>query len=164
MTVTNVQQDLAGLTMTLTAEFAAPIERVWEMWANPRLLERWWGPPTYPATVEEHELVPGGVVRYFMTSPEGEQFHGWWKVTACEAPRRLEFEDGFGHSPSDPASGMPITATRVTIGEGDGGATRMTIHATFPSADAMERLIAMGMEDGIRAAVGQIDDLIANLV
>ena len=40
----------AELTLTITAEFNAPVTRVWELWENPRLLERWWGPPTYPAT------------------------------------------------------------------------------------------------------------------
>ena len=51
MTVTNVHKDPEALTMTITAEFDAPVERVWQLWADPRQLERWWGPPTYPATV-----------------------------------------------------------------------------------------------------------------
>ena len=49
-----------------------PIARVWALWADPRKLERWWGPPTFPATVLEHDLRPGGKVSYYMTSPEGE--------------------------------------------------------------------------------------------
>ena len=54
MTVTAVRKDPAALTMTLTAEFDASPERVWELWADPRQLERWWGPPTYPATFTAH--------------------------------------------------------------------------------------------------------------
>ena len=50
MTVTAVRKDPDTLTMTLDAEFEAPPERVWQLWADPRQLERWWGPPTYPAT------------------------------------------------------------------------------------------------------------------
>ena len=50
MTVTAVRKDPDALTMTLTAEFEASPERVWDLWADPRQLERWWGPPTYPAT------------------------------------------------------------------------------------------------------------------
>ena len=45
MTVTAVRKDPETLTMTLTAEFDATPERVWELWADPRKLERWWGPP-----------------------------------------------------------------------------------------------------------------------
>ena len=60
MTVTNVHKDPDARTMTITAEFDAPVERVWQMWADPRQLERWWGPPTYPATFVDHDLSPGG--------------------------------------------------------------------------------------------------------
>ena len=47
MTVTAVRKDAEALTLTLDAEFEAPAERVWQLWADPRQLERWWGPPTY---------------------------------------------------------------------------------------------------------------------
>ena len=72
MTVTAIRKDPAALTMTLTAEFDASPTRVWELWADPRQLERWWGPPTYPATVTAHDLAPGGRVEYHMTGPGGD--------------------------------------------------------------------------------------------
>jgi uncharacterized protein YndB with AHSA1/START domain len=58
MTITSVQKDTEALSMTLAAEFDAPTERVWQLWDDPRELERWWGPPTYPATVTSHDLPP----------------------------------------------------------------------------------------------------------
>ena len=58
MTVTAVHKDADALTMTLTAEFDAPPERVWDLWADPRQLERWWGPPGWPATFTSHDLAP----------------------------------------------------------------------------------------------------------
>jgi uncharacterized protein YndB with AHSA1/START domain len=78
VTVTNVDKDLDARTLTITAEFDAPLERVWELWADPHKLERWWGPPMAPSTFERHELQPGGTVTYFMTSSEGERFYGVW--------------------------------------------------------------------------------------
>src|SRR5437588_10188229 len=72
MTVVGVQKDFDSLSLLLIAEFDAPIGRVWQLWADPRQLERWWGPPTHPATVEKHELATGGAVAYYMTGPEGE--------------------------------------------------------------------------------------------
>jgi len=64
MTVTSVHKDPEARTMTLTAEFAATAAGAWRLWADPRRLERWWGPPTHPATVVEHDLRPGGKVSY----------------------------------------------------------------------------------------------------
>ena len=37
----------------------------------------------------------------------------------------------------------------------------MSIESEFPTVEAMEQLAAMGMEDGLRQAVGQIDALLA---
>ncbi len=56
MTVTAVRKDPQRLTLTVEAEFDASVERIWQLWADPRKLERWWGPPTYPATFTKHDL------------------------------------------------------------------------------------------------------------
>jgi uncharacterized protein YndB with AHSA1/START domain len=164
MSVTSVHMDPATMTMIITAEFDAPIGRVWQLWANPRQLERWWGPPTYPATVVDHDLTPGGRVNYFMTGPEGDQPRGWWRVLAVDAPHRLDFEDGFADDAGDPDPQMPTMTIRVALDEQPGGSTRMAIETTFPSKEAMDQMISMGMEDGMTAAVGQIDELLQNEV
>jgi uncharacterized protein YndB with AHSA1/START domain len=160
MPVTAVHKDPVALTMTVSSEWDAPIARVWQLWADPRQLERWWGPPTYPATVVDHELRPGGKVSYFMTSPEGERYPGWWKVLAAEAPLRLEFEDGFADADGNVNEQMPTTRTVVTFTELPGNRTRMLMEARFPSSQAMEQLISMGMEEGLAAAMGQIDAIL----
>ena len=76
MPVTDVQQDLDNLTLTITADFAAPVTRIWQVYEDPRQLEKVWGPPTYPATVVDHDLTPGSRTTYFMTGPDGEKFAG----------------------------------------------------------------------------------------
>jgi len=161
MSVTGVEKDLDNLTLTLTATFDAPVEQVWDVWADPRKLERWWGPPTYPATVVDHELVSEGQVAYFMTGPEGDKHRGWWRVLSVEAPHRLEFEDGFSDDAGTPSPDMPTMTVRVTLSDLDGAGTTMTIQTTFPSVEAMQQLLEMGVEQGLTLAVGQIDGLLA---
>ena len=161
MSVTNVSKDLDKLTMTVTAEYDVTAERAWELWNDPRQLERWWGPPTYPATVLEHNLKPGAVVTYYMTGPEGEQLHGWWEVLHVEAPRVLELRDGFGDDPASAPDDMPTMVMRVDIADRAGGGVVMTMVTTFPSVEAIEQLLAMGMEEGLTAAMGQIDAILA---
>lgn len=160
MTVTNVHKDPQAMTMTITAEFDAPIERVWQMWENPRQLEQWWGPPTYPATFVDHNFTPGGTVSYFMTGPEGDQPRGWWRVIGIDAPRRLDFEDGFADGAGNPNPEMPTTKTRVELTVQPDAGTRMVIATTFSSLESMKQMVAMGMEEGMTLAVGQIDDLL----
>ena len=161
MTVTALDKDPASLSITITAEFAAVPARVWELWADPRQLERWWGPPGYPATFVTHEMRPGATSKYFMTTPEGERYWGWWRVTAVEAPRRLEFDDGFGDDNGDPKPDSPVGHDTITIEPAGTNLTRMVMHSQFPSAEAMEMVIAMGFEEGIKEAMGQIDAILA---
>lgn len=160
MPIIGTEHDLDQLTFTITGEFAAPIERVWQVYADPRQLERWWGPPTHPATVTEHSLEPGGRVRYYMTSPEGEKYHGLWEVVAVEPPRLLEFEDAFADADGNPQTDLPTGKGRVELTEsGDG--TRMVSTMTYASREALQQVLDMGMAEGATAAGNQIDALLA---
>jgi uncharacterized protein YndB with AHSA1/START domain len=161
MTVTAVRKDAEALTMTLDAEFHASAERVWRLWADPRQLERWWGPPAYPATVTKHDLRPGGRVEYHLTGPEGDQPRGYWEIVEAEAPHRLVFRDGFANADGTPNPDLPTNEARVTIAEVGDGRTRMSIESIFPDAAAMEQVLARGMAEGLTQAVGQIDAVLA---
>lgn len=161
MTVTAVTKNAEALTMVLTTELDASPERVWQLWADPRQLERWWGPPTYPATFTEHDLAPGSHVAYFMTGPEGDRPHGYWEIVEADAPRSLVFRDGFANEDGSPNPDFPVTTARVRIEAIGGGKTRMSIETLFPSIKAMEQVLAMGMEEGLTQAVGQIDAILA---
>ena len=138
MTVTAVRKDPERLTLTIEAEFDASADRVWQLWADPRQLERWWGPPTYPATVTSHDLRTGGRVEYHMTGPEGDQPRGYWEIIEADAPRRLTFRDGFANADGTPNSDMPLNDAEVTIEPIGGGRTRMSILTRFPDVAAME--------------------------
>jgi uncharacterized protein YndB with AHSA1/START domain len=161
VSVTSVTKDLDNLTLTLVADFDAPIERVWQLWADPRLLERWWGPPTYPATVEQHDLTPGGEVSYYMTGPEGEKHRGWWRITSVNPPTSLEFTDGFADQDGTPIADMPISTVDMQLTEHDGG-TRMELRSTFESREQMEQWLDTGTAEGLQQAVGQMDALLAD--
>jgi uncharacterized protein YndB with AHSA1/START domain len=159
MSVTSVDKDFDNLALTLVADFDAPIVRVWQLWADPRQLERWWGPPSHPATVEEHDLAPGGDVTYFMTGPDGEIHRGWWLVTSVDPPKSLEFTDGFADQDGTPIADMPTTTVQMRLTEHNGG-TRMELRSVFASREQMEQLVDMGMEEGLQQAVGQMDALL----
>lgn len=161
MTVTDITTDRDSLTMVVTSDLAASVERAWQLYADPRQLERWWGPPTYPATVVDHDLTPGGRVSYFMTGPEGDKHHGWWEIVSVDAPHRLELRDGFADDSGTPNPELPVTTMVATFTETDANRSRMVVTSRFPSVEAMEQLLEMGMDEGIREAAGQIDAILA---
>jgi len=160
MSILSSTQDPEALTLTLVAALAAPPARVWQIWSDPRQLERWWGPPTWPATFEEHDMIVGGGSRYYMTGPRGEKARGWWRFLAVDEPRLLEFEDGFADESGEPNPQMPTTRASVELEETAAG-TRMTVTSRFATVEQMEQLVQMGMVEGMTLAMGQIDRLLA---
>jgi uncharacterized protein YndB with AHSA1/START domain len=161
LSIVSVEKDFDGLSLILIAEFDAPIERVWQLWADPRQLERWWGPPTHPATVEKHHLVAGGEVSYFMTGPAGERSRGWWRVTSVSPPTSLEFTDGYATPDGTPVAQSPTTAVRVRFTERRDGGTRMELRFSFESREHMAQLERSGAFEIFPQSVAQMDDVLA---
>ena len=159
MAVITTHKDADNLTLTIIAEFEASPERVWDVWEYARQLERWWGPPTYPATFTRHDFVVGGESRYFMTGPDGDQPHGWWRISAIEKPSRIAFANGLAGDDGEPVPGVEPMPTDVTLELTDEG-TRMTVVTRFIDAEQMEKMASMGMEEGFALAIGQIDALL----
>ena len=161
MPVTDVRQDLDNLTLTITADFAAPVARIWQVYADPRQLEKVWGPPTYPATVVDHDLTPGGRVTYYMTGPEGDKHAGYWLVSTVDEPKGFAFADGFADLDFNPRPELPVSENVFTFAEHDGG-TRATYVSRYASAEALQQVLDMGIVEGARLSIDQIDDLVAS--
>ena len=159
MTVISTLVDPRSLNLTVVAEFAASPEQVWGVWENPRQLERWWGPPTYPATFTRHDFTVGGESRYFMSGPGGDTPHGYWRMLAIDEPKRIEFANGLADDGGEPRPDVEPMAAHVTFESIDGG-TRMTSVSVFVDEAHMKVLIDMGMAEGMTQAVSQIDDLL----
>jgi uncharacterized protein YndB with AHSA1/START domain len=159
MPSTHVEQDTEACTIVMTAHYNASADDVWSLWADPRRLERWWGPPGYPATVVEHELVPGGRVTYFMTGPDGERFPGAWQVQLVDAPAQLIVVDEFIGEDGEVVAGLPQTRLTVDVVSTLEGTT-MILTSTFHSAEAMQQIIDLGAIEGWVAAIAQTDDLL----
>ena len=152
MSVTSVVKDPAARTMTIVAEFDAPVPRVWRLWADPAKLARWWGPPSHPATVTGHAPPPGGRAAYHVPGPAGARRDGWWSVRTVEPPTALTFELG------EPE--IPPVAMRVRLEELAGDRTRMTIEASFGTDGDMRLMLSIGFAEGMAAAAGQIDGVL----
>ncbi|GAA2754503.1 SRPBCC family protein [Amnibacterium kyonggiense] len=160
MPVLDVEKDLDRLTMTVTAQFAAPVERVWRLYAEAEQVQRHWGPPGWPATFLRHDFTPGGGSHYFMAGPDGEQAHGVWRILAVDEPRSFELEDAFADADGNPDERAGWSRMAATLTPTDGG-TRVALVTTFRSTEQLQQMLDMGMEEGLQQAMGQIDGILA---
>ena len=155
MPLTSVTKDAARLTLTVVGDYPVPQQRLWDAFADPRQLERFWGPPAFPATFTHHDFRVGGRAEYFLSLPEGQKWNGSWKFTAVNPISSFEAYDGEDNAEDEnmPA-GMKFAFEATPTG------SRMTIVTRFSSVEAMEQTIP-GMEEGLRAAMPQLDALLA---
>jgi uncharacterized protein YndB with AHSA1/START domain len=70
----------------------APPERVFEAFADPDYLARWWGPAGFTSTFEVFEFRPGGAWRFVMHGPDGTDYPNESVFLEIEAPERVVFE------------------------------------------------------------------------
>lgn len=159
MTVTDVHKDPEALTMTVTAELDATVERAWQLWADPRQFERWWGPPGYRTTAVDHDLRTGGTITFFMTGDEGDRHDSTWDVLAADPPNRLELRDADVDEEGRPNDGNAMTVMVITFNEREGRAV-MAVRTHFDSLEGMEQVLAGGVEEGMRMVLAQMDDVL----
>ncbi len=162
MPVTSITKDPSALTMTIVADFPVPQRRLWDAYADPRQLEKFWGPPTYPATFTRHDLYPGGRSDYTMTGPEGDQHGGYWEFLAVDPIDSFEVVDGFTTPDGEPNKELPTTHTVFGFSTTDSG-SRLTTVTHFNTVEELEQLVAMGIEEGTKQAMSQIDTVLADL-
>ena len=162
MPITSVEKNLDDLTITIVADFAAPLARLWDAYADPRQIERFWGPPTYPATFVRHDVAVGGRSVYRMTGPEGDEHYGCWEWTGVNAPHSFEVVDWFADATGAPNTDLPGTHVTFAFEPTDSG-SRLTTISRFDSLEQLEQLLAMQMLEGTKEAMSQIDAVLADL-
>ena len=162
MPVTAITPDPKTLSLFIDAEYAVPVERLWEAYVDPRQFERFWGPEGWPATFTRHDVAVGGMSRYYMTGPDGTQHHGWFRFLKVEPLRMFEVEDGFAHPDGSVNDALPVMRMTFTF-EPTATGTRFHGVATYASLEAMETVLKMGMAEGIRSAMGQLEAVLADL-
>jgi len=161
MTLKTVDQDIEALTVTIVAEFPVPLWRLWDAYVDPRQLERFWGPPERPATFIRHDVRPGGRSVYYMTGSDGARAGGYWEFLDVQAPQFFEVRDGFTHDDGTPDPDLPTMRVTFDFTELAAG-SRLTTTTYFTSAQELEQLLGMGMLEGTRAAMEQIDGVVTD--
>lgn len=161
MPVIDVIQDLDQFKLTIVAEFAASPERIWDLYADPRQLEKVWGPPSHPSTFVDHSMVVGSRTTYFMTGLEGEKYCGYWLITEVDKPRGFSFNDGFADENFIPNPNLPESKNEYRFEKVSAG-TRATYTGTYASKEGLEMVLSMGVIEGATSAINQIDNFIAH--
>ena len=158
---TSVKSDPQTLTLTVSAELDASAERAWQLWADPRQFERWWGAPGYAAKTTAFDLRQGGKVEYHLSGPDGDTPNNVWNVVEADRPRLLVIRDALVDENDVPLDEGPTSFT-IRFDPIADGKTRMSIESKFPSEHALEMALKMDMDKMLEWNLGQMQLVLAD--
>lgn len=150
MTDTTVDREIV-----VSRLFDAPRELVFAAFTEREHVVNWWVPGG--TTVHEYDGQPGGLWRYSMPGPEGEQYHFKIQFIEIDQPARLVYD--YGEDAKDASE--PVRTT-VTFAE-ENGRTRVTLQLMFATAAAREEAAQYGAAAGAQQALRSLADYLAQL-
>jgi len=147
-------------TVSITKEFAAHLSLVWDAYTQAELLDQWWAPKPMTSRTKAMDFEVGGRRFYAMVSPEGDERWAVQKYTSITPKTNFKFFNAFADK--DENLELPGSDWDLNFSEQD-GKTKVSISIYNESLERMERVIAMGFQQGAEAQLQNLEDLLGKL-
>ena len=125
--------------IVLSRVIAAPRERVFQAWTDPKQIVQWFGPDGFKVESLECDVRTGGCWRFVYTAPDGKRYDNRMVFLRVEAPRLIEIEHG-SDKDEDPARFHVI----VTFDAQSDGKTVLTMRQLHPTKEQRDAGIGFG--------------------
>ena len=147
-------------TVSITKEFDAPRDMVWDAYTKPELLDQWWAPKPFASRTKEMDFKEGGRRFYAMVSPEGAERWVVQKYTSINPKTDFKFFNAFAdeHENLD----LPGSDWDLKFSEQD-GTTTVRISIYNESLERLERMVAMGFKEGSAAQLDNLKELLEQM-
>jgi len=153
MTQSPISQPDPRLDLVLQREIDVPRELVWAAWTRPEHLVKWFAPAPWTITACEIDLRPGGMLRFVMRSPEGQEFPNVGCYLEIVPNERLVWTDALlpGYRPSE----EPFFTAVLTL-EPRGSGTLYTAVAMHRDEATRKKHEEMGFHEGWGQVLDQL--------
>lgn len=149
-------------TMTITREFAARRQLVWDCHTRSELLDQWFAPKPLTTKTKSMDFQEGGHWLYVMVDPSGPEYWGRMDYKKIRPIDNYTALDGFCNATGALNPDLPRAEWDVTFTE-QGGHTLVHTVVTYPSPEAIQQVIDMGMKEGMTSTMERLDELLAAL-
>jgi uncharacterized protein YndB with AHSA1/START domain len=142
--------------ISLSRDFDAPRELVFEAFSKPEHVARWWGQTDSTLPVCEMDFRPGGAWRFVERAADGSEYGFRGAYRDIVRPERItwtfEFEGAPGH----------IVVETMTF-EDLGGRTRIIGTSVFDTVEDRDEMYNSGMARGASEAYDRLDVVLQTL-
>ena len=151
--------------IVINREFTAPRQLVWDVWTQPKHIEKWFGPKGFDTRVEKFDFKVGGRATYVMVRPDGKEYPGTGVYKEIVPIEKIvttdEFGEGFeeSHPDMDLPQGMVTTALFDDLSD----KTKLTLIISHPTVEDRKKHEAMGVVDGWNSSLDKANEYITTL-
>ena len=154
--------DKVNNTLTVKREFMAGRQLVWDCHTKSELLEKWFAPAPFTAKTKSMEFREGGRWHYAMVGPDGGEFWGLSEYLAIQPIDYYRALDAFSNEAGEINEELPRAKWLVTFTDREENTLVETV-VTYQSLSDLEKVLNMGMEEGMMATLKQLDELLLTL-
>ena len=147
-------------TVSITKEFDAERDLVWDAYTKPELLDQWWAPKPWMSRTKAMDFEVGGRRFYAMVSPEGAERWAVQKYTSITPKTNFKIFNTFADKDENlelPGSDWDLNFSEQT------GTTKVSISIYNESLERLERMVEMGFKEGTMAQLQNLEDLLASM-
>ena len=154
--------DLQNSRVTVKRVFAANRQVVWDCYTKRELLDRWFAPKPLVTQTKHMDFRAGGFWHFAMVDPTGQQYWSRQDYLSIDPINSYTALDGFcdatgALNPNLPRSTMTVNFTEVAT------STLVETVVSYPSPEAVQQVIDMGMKEGITSTLNRLDELLVIL-
>lgn len=154
--------DRENNTLTIKREFAANRQRVWDCHTKSELLNQWFAPKPLTTKTKSMDFREGGHWHYAMVDPSGTEYWGYTEYLTIDPIDNYTTRDAFSDETGKINSDLPTANWNVTFTDKDGNSLVHTV-VTYPSLEGLEKVIEMGMQEGMTSTLERLDELLITL-
>lgn len=149
-------------TITISREFAAEQQLVWDAFTKKDLLDQWWAPAPWISKTTQMNFEVDGKRIYAMCGPEGEEHWAVQKFTSISLIDNFQFEDAFADNNGNVNETLPSMHWNLDF-SGNDISSKVEILITLKSLEHLEQIIQMGFKEGFTQTLGALDSLLNTL-
>lgn len=153
--------DKENKEIVIRREFDAPVHTVWRAWTESSILDQWWAPKPWKAQTKSMDFRIGGSWLYAMVGPDGKEQFGRADYHAIALAKNFSLTDAFTDEKGNIDTAMPQSTWNVTFKEKN-DSTLVTVQITNEKAEDFDKLLKTGFQEGMTAALENLDDLISD--
>ncbi|WP_109698978.1 SRPBCC family protein [Chitinophaga deserti] len=154
--------DKANNTLTVRREFMGDRPLVWDCHTKRELLDQWFAPAPLTTKTKSMDFREGGHWHYAMVEPNGTEYWGYAAYHKIQPIDYYTTTDSFSNEAGDINTDLPTAEWIVTFTD-KGENTVVETVVTYKSLSDLEKVINMGMEEGMLATHAKLDELLEKL-